>query len=109
MTDPTPSTLVSGEDPWLTVQQVSDELAIHPATVRVWIKQGRLQAVRAGKGFRLRRSEVERALGAPRSRTPVEEQPYAISESDTSASARPAPRQVADQLIAIAPPPGTEG
>ncbi len=50
------------EDPWLTVPQVSDELKLHPATVRVWINSGRLAAVRAGRTWRVRRSEVDRAL-----------------------------------------------
>ena len=50
------------EDPWLTVPQVSEELKLHPATVRVWINNGRLAAVRAGRTWRVRRSEVDRAL-----------------------------------------------
>jgi excisionase family DNA binding protein len=96
------------EDPWLTVQQVSEELKIHPATVRVWIRQGRLQAVRAGKGFRLRRSEVDRALGA--------EPAPAAGAADARrtdeigiAFPPPAPRQVADQIIAVAPTAGGAG
>ena len=50
------------EDPWLTVPQVSEELKLHPATVRVWVNSGRLAAVRAGRTWRVRRSEVDRAL-----------------------------------------------
>ena len=53
---------VSEEDPWLTVPQVSDELKLHPATVRAWVNSGRLAAVRAGRTWRVRRSEVDRAL-----------------------------------------------
>lgn len=103
------------EDPWLTVQQVSEELKIHPATVRVWIKQGRLQAVRAGKGYRARRSEVDRALRAeappesvqepPRSR--VQEPPRSRAEPPAPVSPSPAPRQIADQIITVVPAAGS--
>jgi excisionase family DNA binding protein len=88
------------EDPWLTVQQVSEELNVNPVTVRAWIKQERLRAVRAGKGFRVRRSELERALGVgtspPRAMRSTE-------EPDPTVSPRSAPRRVADQIITVAP------
>jgi excisionase family DNA binding protein len=86
------------DDPWLTVQQVSDELKIHPATVRVWIKQDRLRAVRAGKGFRVRRSEVDRALRAgPES----DREALRTDQAPTVAVPSAAPRQIADQIITI--------
>ena len=88
------------DDPWLTVQQVSDELKIHPATVRVWIKQERLRAVRAGKGFRVRRSEVDRALGSSAS-PPAEPGIRATDDFRSASSPRPAPRQIADQIITL--------
>lgn len=103
-----PETSSPGEDPWLTVQQVSQELKIHPATVRVWIKQGRLQAVRAGKGFRVRRSEVERALGAEPAPAPSREQASLTGEAEAAASPPPAPRQIADQIITVAAAAGRE-
>src|SRR5947209_1611975 len=90
-------------DPWLTVQQVSEELKIHPATVRVWIRQGRLNAVRAGKGFRLRRSEVDRALGSEATPDLGDGQPRSGSATDAGVIPRPAPRQIAEQIIMIAP------
>jgi excisionase family DNA binding protein len=92
------------EDPWLTVQQVSEELNINPATVRVWIRQERLRAVRAGKGFRVRRSELERALAAPAS--PAQVRVSSTAEPDTAVSPSPAPRRIADQIIAVAPAAG---
>ena len=62
MPEPTSSTPASGDDPWLNVPQVSDELKIHPATVRAWVKSGRLAAVRVGRTWRVRRSELERGI-----------------------------------------------
>ena len=97
-----------GEDPWLTVQQVSEELKIHPATVRVWIKQGRLLAVRAGKGFRVRRSEVDRALGAEATPAPGHEETLFADASEGAILPRPAPRQIADHIIAVTPAAGRE-
>jgi excisionase family DNA binding protein len=53
----------SDEDPWLTVQQVSQELGVHEATVRTWIATKRLAASRPGpRRLRVRRSEVDRLL-----------------------------------------------
>src|ERR1700757_814364 len=62
MPDSSPSRPVSGEDPWLTVPQVSAQLRIHPATVRIWINNGRLAAVRVGREWRVRQSDVARGL-----------------------------------------------
>ena len=90
----------AAEDRWLTVQQVSEELNINPATVRVWIRQERLRAVRAGKGFRVRRSELERALGAQAS--PARPRVSSTGQSESAASPSPAPRRVADQIITVA-------
>jgi excisionase family DNA binding protein len=53
------------EDPWLTLPEVSAELRVHPSTVRLWVANGRLAAVRAGgRKWRVRRSEVDRLLRA---------------------------------------------
>lgn len=53
------------EDPWLTLPEVSAELRVHPSTVRLWVTNGRLAAVRAGgRKWRVRRSEVDRMLAS---------------------------------------------
>jgi excisionase family DNA binding protein len=49
----------------LTVDQVARRLQLHPATVRRWIKAGRLRGISLGSdraGWRIRRSEVEALL-----------------------------------------------
>jgi excisionase family DNA binding protein len=86
------------EDPWLTVQEVSEQLKIHPQTVRIWIRDERLNATKAGKGYRVRRSEVERALSAtgPASRR----QETSTSGGDGSGMGRTdAPRQTAENIL----------
>ena len=103
MADPIRSPASAGEDPWLTVQQVADDLNIHPATVRSWIKTGRLAAVRAGRTWRVRRSDVDRALL-------MDPSPALAHGSDTFAAnppiapgPTPAPRRIADHLFTIPP------
>jgi excisionase family DNA binding protein len=98
------------EDPWLTVGQVSEELKLHPATVRSWVKTGRLAAVRAGRTWRVRRSEVDRALLSDASPAYVRQEastsPSPPSENHDGLSRTPAPRQIADHIMTIGLPPG---
>jgi putative resolvase len=51
------------EPKMLRVHVAARELGLHPLTVRRWIKQGKLQAVRVGLEARIPRSEIERFLG----------------------------------------------
>ena len=91
------------EDPWLTVQQVSDELKIHPATVRAWVKSGRLAAVRVGRTWRVRRSEVDRAVMSDASPAYLQHEAANAGEPETVALPRPAPRQIADHIMTVTP------
>ena len=45
------------------VGKASEELGLHPITIRRWIKVGKIQAVRVGIEARVPRSEIERLLG----------------------------------------------
>jgi putative resolvase len=47
----------------LRVHVVAHELGLHPFTVRRWIKEGKIQAVKVGLEARIPRSEVERLVG----------------------------------------------
>ena len=49
-------------DEILTVQEVADYLRVSRSTVWRWCKQGRVSAFKVGRGWRLRRSEMERLL-----------------------------------------------
>jgi excisionase family DNA binding protein len=100
------TTPASEDDPWLTVPQVSEELKLHPATVRAWVKSGRLAAVRAGRTWRVRRSEVDRALLSDASPAYVrQEASSAPSSAQTVASRTAAPRQIADHIMTVGPRP----
>lgn len=50
------------EDPFVTVAELSAELRVVPVTVRRWITAGDLPAVRAGKQYLVRRSDVDAFL-----------------------------------------------
>lgn len=59
------------EDRLLSVAEVSRLLSVTEPTVREWIKEGKLQAHRAGARFwRIRQSEVDRMLGEQASNRP---------------------------------------
>jgi excisionase family DNA binding protein len=50
-------------DPWLTLAEIAEELRVNPATVRLWVRRGRLKAMRAGqRKLLVRRSELDRML-----------------------------------------------
>ncbi len=48
--------------PLLTVPQVAAELQVTSQTIRNWIDHGTLPAVRIGRGFRVRRADVDELL-----------------------------------------------
>ena len=109
MSEATSSTTVSEEDPWLTVPQVSEELKLHPATVRAWVKSGRLAAVRAGRTWRMRRSEVDRALLSDASPAYVRQEassPPSSAQGDALRTA--APRQIADHIMTVGSGPAEQ-
>jgi excisionase family DNA binding protein len=53
------------DDPWLTLAEIAEELRVNPATVRLWVSKGQLQATRAGmRKLIVRRSDLARMLAA---------------------------------------------
>ena len=52
-----------GEE-FLTVAEVAELLKLNQQTVRNWIDQGSLPALRVGRRVRIRRSDLERVLDA---------------------------------------------
>ena len=50
------------DPPLLTVPQVAAELQVTSQTIRNWIDHGALAAVRIGRGFRVRRADVDELL-----------------------------------------------
>jgi excisionase family DNA binding protein len=50
------------DDSFLTVAEVAELLKLNQQTVRNWIDQGSLPALRVGRRVRIRRSDLERVL-----------------------------------------------
>jgi excisionase family DNA binding protein len=53
-----------GAETYLTVAEVAELLKLNQQTVRNWIDQGSLPALRVGRRVRIRRSDFERVLEA---------------------------------------------
>ena len=49
-------------DPLLTVSEVAERMRVSNMTVYRLIKSGQLSAIRVGKNYRIRRSDVDRYL-----------------------------------------------
>jgi excisionase family DNA binding protein len=43
----------------LTVEEVAEELRVHPETVRQWIREGELDAFDTGRGYRISRKDLD--------------------------------------------------
>ncbi|MFZ1996630.1 MAG: helix-turn-helix domain-containing protein [Solirubrobacteraceae bacterium] len=52
----------SWDDEYLTVQEIAEHLKLNQQTVRNWIDQGSLPAVRIGRRVRVRRADLDRIL-----------------------------------------------
>lgn len=62
---------------FLTVAEVAKTLKLNPQTVRNWIDQGSLPAVRVGRRVRIKRSDFERVVDQGYSGAPVAARPPA--------------------------------
>jgi excisionase family DNA binding protein len=50
------------DEEYLTVAEIAERLKLNPQTLRNWIDQGQLPAVRIGRRVRIRRSDFERLV-----------------------------------------------
>lgn len=55
-----------------SVEQVAEHLGLHVRTVRTYVREGRLKAVRIGKQYRIAREDVEALTGRPMTPPPRE-------------------------------------
>lgn len=53
------------DDGWYSVEQVAERLGLHVRTVRGYIREGRLTAVRIGKQYRIARADLDAFTGRP--------------------------------------------
>lgn len=50
--------------PGLSLQEAADLLKVDPETVRLWIREGELQAVKRGTRWRVKREAIEAFIDA---------------------------------------------
>ncbi len=50
------------EKPFLTLEDIADLLELNVNTVRRYVREGKIKAIRLGKSYRVRREEFERFL-----------------------------------------------
>jgi excisionase family DNA binding protein len=55
---------------WRSVEQVAEQLGLHVRTVRGYIRDGRLKAVRIGKQYRIARADLDAFTGRPTTARP---------------------------------------
>lgn len=53
------------ESGWYSVDQVAERLGLHVRTVRGYVRDGRLKAVRIGKQYRIARADLDAFTGRP--------------------------------------------
>lgn len=56
-------------DGYLSVASAAEVADVSPATVRRWIRTGKLPSCGSGKLLRVRRADLDRVIGAPKVRT----------------------------------------
>src|SRR5690348_12565096 len=101
------------EDSFLTVAEVAEMLKLNQQTVRNWIDQGSLPALRVGRRVRIKRSDFERVLERSYSASPPEQPgepgpsaadfwggtPVGLAEPDPAATASASSRLEADPAL----------
>lgn len=60
-------------DEWYSVEQVAQRLGLHVRTVRNYVRDGRLKAVRIGKQYRIARTDLEELTGRTLSTAPAQD------------------------------------
>lgn len=90
------------DDGWYSVEQVAERLALHVRTVRGYIRDGRLVAVRIGKQYRIARADLDAFTGRPARTARPRVEVSAVVEVDGIASA--AAGRLSTLLLAAAQP-----
>jgi len=47
---------------YLSVEEIANELGVHPETVRIWIRDGDLPALQLKRTYRIKREDYEEFL-----------------------------------------------
>lgn len=83
----------------MTVEQVAAYLQLNKLTVYRYIREGRIPAARLGKGYRVRKSDVDAFLESQKMRKPVRVAPRAAAGRKAESPAAKARRERADEIV----------
>lgn len=84
-------------DSWLSVEQVATQLGLHVRTVRGYIREGRLTAVRIGKQYRVAPADLDALTGRAAAPAPRAEASSVVEIDDVTAAAAD---RIATMLVA---------
>ncbi|MGH2435590.1 MAG: helix-turn-helix domain-containing protein [bacterium] len=89
----------------MTVEQVAAYLQLNKLTVYRYIREGRIPAARLGKGYRVRKADVDAFLDSQKLRKPVRVSPRQSAAERQRPRESPAARarRERDEEIAVAP------
>ena len=88
-----------------SVDQVAERLGLHVKTVRNYVREGRLKAVRIGKQYRIARSDLEAMTGRPEPPpAPVPRERHVEVSSIVEIDA--VSPETANRLMVVGAPPG---
>lgn len=57
-----PGVFMAEKIEWMSVEQVAQELSVHPDTIRLYIREGALPAVQLKRSYRINRKDLEEFL-----------------------------------------------
>ena len=74
---------IDGDDVWLTLAEIAEELRLSPVTVRSWVSKGKLRAKRAGqRKWLVRRSDLQEMLDGEPGSAAVRKPPASLDVPD---------------------------
>lgn len=82
-----------------TPEDVAEQLGLHVRTVRRYIREGQLEAVKVGKRYRVTREALERFAGISLASTPASTRPF--TEVSTIVSVDDLTRESADRMTTL--------
>ncbi|WP_354644188.1 helix-turn-helix domain-containing protein [Kitasatospora camelliae] len=90
------------ENELYSIGEVAERLGLHVRTVRTYVRDGRLKAVRIGKQYRIARRDFEALTGAEPARAePVAVEPVRVVEAATAAGRAGRPPAEVSSVVVI--------